>query len=269
MKGLITKRDRYEYTCPKCGQVLVSKSYKTWRQRITSKSMCLECRNSSGSPKTVAYYNDPKNRDTIHQRCQAAGANLSTYTRSEEGRNKSRIRFKTMWQSPEFQRKRLESIQSQECRSKIASAVTQLWKQESYRANRKAKFFCVGNKTIGFNENCCDYLDVINGLYKDQGIFFRHALNHPDKEFSCLGYFADGYDENNNIWFEWDEEKHEQPSVKQNDILRQRRVCGYLKCKMLRYSEKNKQTYWVSEPDKHIWAESPSNLLCNNLADIF
>jgi hypothetical protein len=97
-----------------------------------------------------------------------------------------------------------------------------------------------------FNHQCCDYLDVINGIYEDEGVHFRHATNHPDGEFRFRGYYADGYDEKNNIWFEWDEPYHDLPYQKEKDIKRQTEIIKYLGCRVWRYDEKHKQQYWIN-----------------------
>ena len=70
------------------------------------------------------------------------------------------------------------------------------------------------------------------------------------KEFYLkeLGYFADGYDKDNNIWYEWDEKEHfnYDGTLKQKDILRQKEIEEFLKCHFIRIKEfglKEKRKY--------------------------
>ena len=105
-------------------------------------------------------------------------------------------------------------------------------------------------KRISYNPVVCTYLDKMNEKLKPNGIFFRHQQNHPDGEFSYICYFADGYDEKNNIWFEYDEPHHESPSFKIKDKLRESRIIGKLKCTFIRYSEKYQSLYKIMSNGK-------------------
>ena len=98
-------------------------------------------------------------------------------------------------------------------------------------------------KHISFNPKVCDWLDKKNQELAKRGIFFRHQKNNPEGEFSSICYFADGYDEKNNIWFEYDEPHHEYSHIKKKDEIREKRLIGKLKCRFIRYSEKKDQLY--------------------------
>ena len=89
----------------------------------------------------------------------------------------------------------------------------------------------------------CDWLDKKNQELAKMWIFFRHQKNNPEGEFSSICYFADGYDEKNNIWFEYDEPHHEYSHIKKKDEIREKRLIGKLKCRFIRYSEKKDQLY--------------------------
>lgn len=96
-----------------------------------------------------------------------------------------------------------------------------------------------------FNKKQIDY---INQLNIDKGWNLQHAMNGGEK--FILHYFVDGYDEKNNIVFEYDEKKHyidvENNILRDKDIKRQNDIISYLHCDFYRYNEKMKLFYKVS-----------------------
>jgi len=50
------------------------------------------------------------------------------------------------------------------------------------------------------------------------------GFNFKSKTFFELGYVADGYDENNHIWVEFDTPYHRFPTQKEKDIIRQQNI---------------------------------------------
>ena len=56
-------------------------------------------------------------------------------------------------------------------------------------------------------------------------------------EIECCGYFLDGYDKNKNIIVEYDEPRHQRPSVQKKDTLRQKILINHLSCDFYRYKE--------------------------------
>jgi hypothetical protein len=73
-------------------------------------------------------------------------------------------------------------------------------------------------------------------------LVFRHALD-KDGEFECRGYFADGYNAEHNLWFEYDEPHHyySNGQLREKDRNRMEEIKRHLGCKFLRYNEKNRQ----------------------------
>jgi hypothetical protein len=108
-------------------------------------------------------------------------------------------------------------------------------KQRIAAANRIKKY---GIKSRNFNKSACDFIDEYN---KINNIKLIHALNGG--EYSYKGFFADGYDSINNIWFEYDEPTHysiDRVSLKDKDIKRMRIIKEGLNCKFVRYNERLK-----------------------------
>lgn len=84
-----------------------------------------------------------------------------------------------------------------------------------------------------YNERACEYFDVLS---KSTGNTIRHALNGGEFHIKELGYWVDGYDEENNIVYEWDERYHfnKDGILKRKDILRENEIKAFLKCEFVR-----------------------------------
>lgn len=96
-----------------------------------------------------------------------------------------------------------------------------------------------------FSLKGCDYIDQLN---TEKGWHLQHAKNGG--EIHKLGYFADGYDEANNIWFEYDEPRH-YIDIKNNiltykDLERQNYIIDHLSCQFWRYNERTDTLYQVN-----------------------
>lgn len=87
-----------------------------------------------------------------------------------------------------------------------------------------------------YSKKGCQYIDNLN---EEKGWNLQHAENGG--EIQKLGYFFDGYDEERNIVFEYDEIKHYQDVynniLTEKDIERQEYIIKHLKCKFYRYNE--------------------------------
>jgi hypothetical protein len=100
-----------------------------------------------------------------------------------------------------------------------------------------------------FNPNACKFIDFIN---KKMNFNFQHALNN--KEVWIAGFSVDGYDEKQNVVFEYDEPPHQKPKQKKHDEYKQQCIIDKIKPSMFfRYDEKSgklnevisKQEYFI------------------------
>ena len=81
-----------------------------------------------------------------------------------------------------------------------------------------------GNQLVpNYNSNACDLFDKIS---KQKNIYIQHAKNDGEYFIKELGYWLDGYDKENNIVYEFDEEYHKYQIEK--DIIRQNEIINYL-----------------------------------------
>jgi hypothetical protein len=87
-----------------------------------------------------------------------------------------------------------------------------------------------------FNEKGCDFFE---NLMKYENSYIQHALNGGEFYIKELGYFVDGYDKENNVVYEWDEDHHYDVdgNLKQKDIERQKEIEDVLKCTFIRLKQ--------------------------------
>ncbi len=95
-----------------------------------------------------------------------------------------------------------------------------------------------------YNKKACEFINKLNEKHNFNLI---HAENGGEKYIS--GYFVDGYDQENNIVFEYDEKNHYKDVLnnilKQKDIDRQNKIIETLGCRFIRYNEEIDLLYEV------------------------
>ncbi|KKN69361.1 hypothetical protein LCGC14_0442210 [marine sediment metagenome] len=124
---------------------------------------------------------------------------------------------------------------SKESREKMSVAKTGM--KQSEESKRKKR------------EAAIKYIEVqkLNGLPM-QPMFGRnetHILDQVEVDFEIfierqhliIGYFLDGYDKQNNVVYEVDEEAHSNPDKKKNDMLRQKNIMNELDCQFVRIKD--------------------------------
>jgi hypothetical protein len=108
------------------------------------------------------------------------------------------------------------------------------------KALERIKLLMVDGKNIMpfFNKKGCDYF---NKLMLMSNTNIQHALNGGEFHIKELGYFLDGYDIENNIAYEWDEDHHFKSNgdLIDNDVLRQSEIVSYLGCKFIRIKQQD------------------------------
>jgi len=85
-----------------------------------------------------------------------------------------------------------------------------------------------------YNPKACQ---IFEQIMKENGVHIQHAENGGEFHIKELGYWVDGYDKENNIVYEYDENWHRQQDEK--DILRQQQIEKFLKCDFIRIKENN------------------------------
>lgn len=88
-----------------------------------------------------------------------------------------------------------------------------------------------GNQiTPNYNRKACEMFDNIS---KNKNINIKHALNGGEYYIPHLGYWVDGYDEINNVVYEYYEKDHYiKGKLKDRDKNREKEIKKFLKCKI-------------------------------------
>lgn len=86
-----------------------------------------------------------------------------------------------------------------------------------------------------YSKRGCEYFNKLMG---ETGIKIQHAENGGEFHITELGYWVDGYDEENNTVYEWDEKHHYvNGELLEKDKIRQKRIEEFLGCKFIRIKE--------------------------------
>lgn len=93
-----------------------------------------------------------------------------------------------------------------------------------------------------YNKSGCQFF---NQLMSETNTFIQHAENEKEFHIKELGYWVDGYDKENNIVYEYDEDHHFNidGSLCEKDIIRQSEITGLLKCKFIRIKHNETEKY--------------------------
>ena len=84
-----------------------------------------------------------------------------------------------------------------------------------------------------YNKEACLLFDKIS---KENSVFIQHAMNGGEIFIKELGYWVDGYDERNNVVYEYDENQHfdKNGKLKGKDVIRQKEIENLLECEFVR-----------------------------------
>ena len=88
-----------------------------------------------------------------------------------------------------------------------------------------------------YNPKACEYF---NQLMEQTGTHIQHVENGGEYYIKELGYWVDGYDKENNIIYEYDEEQHfnHDGTLIEEDIKRQQEIEEYHpECKFIRIKD--------------------------------
>lgn len=94
-----------------------------------------------------------------------------------------------------------------------------------------------GQMKPNYNSKACEYF---NKLMLETNIFIQHAENGGEFYIKELGYWVDGYDNENNIVYEWDEKHHFDKAtglLYEKDIYKQLEIEKQLNCSTIRIKQ--------------------------------
>jgi len=163
------------------------------------------------------------------------------YNRTEEGRNNmSKARLgKVPWNKnicgytlhSEEWKQELSSInkeryKNEDARKKLSISSKKAWENPELRRINRI------NAIKQHKENGIDFPAVDKGAmdyFQRLNMYYDLNIEYPNYEIKNLGYFLDGYDKVSNVAYEYDSKRHLIPSVKENDLIRQKEIIDYYK----------------------------------------
>lgn len=200
--------------CPQCNSDIEYKSKRGYTDAVKRNSLCITCRNKSpDKARKVSLANKGKD-----------------YNKSNLGRK----------QTPEWIEKKRQSLKGRKpgFAGKRHTDETRQ-KMSKIRAEMLLERFGTGHQIAPwYNKDACRLFDEIN---RELGWNGQHAENGG--EFYIDGYWLDYYEPTQNVVIEFDEERHNIPSVKEKDRIKQEHVVNLLKCKFVRIQKGNEHEW--------------------------
>jgi hypothetical protein len=244
--------NKFTKNCPTCNIEMVYSRKDTLKESITKNRQCRTCSKKGKQP---AFYVDgkipekvlnkisktwfkkgdrPKNADTRKgktfeelygvEKAQLIKEKYSAWEKTKEGNLKRKETMRKRWEEGVFDN--IDRTRSEETK--------QIHRLNFIKKLKKTH----KNFHPPYNENACKYFDY---LMKKENINIKHALNGGEFFINELGFWVDGYDEENNTVYEFDEKHHfnKKGELKKKDVQRQKLIMEHLKCKFIRikYSE--------------------------------
>lgn len=212
--------------CPNCGSDIFYKDKKALMQSIRLNSNCKPCSFEIKKSKISKTLKEKYKNGDISPNMSGA--------HSEESRKKQSESKKGIKQSIESNIKRSISCKLAKCGAYNKGRKCSEENKKKFRLLMIEKLSKT-NKNFHppYNERGCEYFDF---LMKENNVFIQHALNGGEFHIKELGYWVDGYDKDNNIVYEWDEEHHHYVNgeLTEKDLNRQREIEEFLNCKFIR-----------------------------------
>jgi hypothetical protein len=254
-------KTQYKRNCPKCNKILY---YIREKSKIIAEKINKMCRSCS----QIGHKATDESRLKMSLKRKGCLHHFYGKHHSEETKKKLSIaHIGKNYNSPEYIKKLKEQFSgknnpmygkgylitgknnpfygkhhSKKTLEKISKTNTgKFWSEERKQKQRERIIKKLEERNIvSFNPKACHFIDEYGKKY---GYNFQHALNKGEK--IICGYRVDGYDEEKNIIFEYDEPYHEIKRNKIKDVKRQNRLLLYTNGKIIRYSEKYNIIYEV------------------------
>lgn len=182
--------NQWTKNCSQCNKQQIYTTYKALQYSIKHKKICLSCSKKS--------------------------ENLSLDTRKKLSDSHSREHHPLWGKSPSLS-SRIQNSQSQ-----IGSKSYSYGKKQSEDTKRKRRILMLKRKeTLGIpiteDKGANDFFIALN----------KQGFNFQPTRFINLGYEADGYDEENHLWYEYDTPYHNTLHQQRKDLIRQSNIIQY------------------------------------------
>lgn len=224
--------EKYTKICSICGCERVFKNKKSFLSN--KKDKCLKCAMNSEEYKEKQKFSKLGERNGMYGN-----------THTKEVKEKLSKCLKLRMSIPENIKKLKTRKWTEEQKIKHKNAINNPDRIKLLRNYRLSQIKNSGGFP-SYNKNACKFFDILNEKLNLKGY---HALNGGEQIVE--GYSIDYYDENNNLLIEWDEKRHNEPKIKQKDLIRQNYILKKLNCKFYRIDETTKKVYKVDSNDEN------------------
>jgi len=206
-------KSSWKRTC-QCGRIVVHRSYEAYlrSKKINTCTKCIVRDHWIGKLHSV----ESKSRISLANKGKDYNKSRLGVRESEETRRRKSIALKgnKSW---------LGRKHSDSTRQKMSEARAKLLLQRFGEEHQISPWY---------NKTACALFETINKFFGWNG---QHAENGG--EFYIGGYWLDYYEPFQNIVIEFDEPRHDIPSVKEKDLIKQKYVTEQLKCKFIRIKQ--------------------------------
>ena len=166
---------------------------------------------------------------------------LSIYKKTEE----SNIKRSETCKKADCGKNNIGRIPTTETKLKISKKMKNRVFSDEHKKNmrisalkfKNKKLLATGGKMVpNFNFDACDLFDKMS---LEKNIHIQHALNGGEFHIPELGYWVDGYDQKNNVVYEYDEKKHFSldGKLKEKCVKRQNEIVNFLNCGFIRIKD--------------------------------
>jgi len=218
------KTDRFERVCVKCNKITIYKTRKSFNQAERLNRLCCSC-----APR------QPCKEETKRKiGIKNSGENNGMFGKTHSLEYK--VRLKNSYDKNKL-KPTAEGIEKM--RNRLIGRKTSEQTKLKQRLSHIERLKNNGGICPMHNKNACEFIDNYG---KQNGYNFQHALNGGEFYIKELGYFVDGYDNEKNVVFEYDEPHHiylTTGKLKERDVIRMNLIKQHLNnCKFIRYSER-------------------------------
>jgi hypothetical protein len=234
----ITKKSQFEScggarNCPVCGKVLYSKTYDGWLVALKRQSKCMSCsqmgkiQSEESNEKRRAWNNlhrgnkfELAGRSRVCPLCEdiIVYSHYRTWWRAAKensccehcAKSQNGKHNKGLLRSDEFRLKKSKEVLGRKHSEETKRKLRKL----------KAERFLRLNIGTSVDKGATEYFIGLNSSGKSI---------ETTKYFSDIGYFADGYDPKDHIWYEYDTKYHSTRIQREKDMIRQNNIIDYFK----------------------------------------
>ena len=218
-------------TCPKCGIEQTYSCKSIYILSLKENRICNSCRSVKRRIHNGIFERNCKCGKVLKYNCRQGLNHSKKYDsicRNCAAKESAKIIDRSFQKTDKYREMMSNALKNSE---KNKNKFTEKFR-EKLRIAKLNQIRKLGTKYT-YNPIACKFIDEYG---KKHGYNFQHAMNGGEKIIA--GYSLDGYDENKNVVFEYDEPKHNCLSVKKNDKIREQRIIEKIKPVMfIRYNE--------------------------------